>query len=146
MSQPVEKLRGEDWTYAFQCCGIETGEQALRWGYSYAEYGGVSFFNEPKVSAVLGCGVSVEPFTRDDIAELIACEEGERDGANWIAIMRLKDGRFAFLTAGCDYTGWDCQSGGNAFVADTPGRLWQYGVDEDARARLSKQIIEGVWP
>lgn len=141
-TQTIEKLRGSDWGYAFQCCGVETKEQVANWGDKYAQYS--SRYNEPKVNAVLGCSVTTEPFTRDDIAELIACADGENDGPDWIAVMRLKDGRFAFLTAGCDYTGWDCQSGGNAFVADSLARLWQYGVDENARARLAEQMSEHI--
>lgn len=35
---------------------------------------------------------------------------GEADEAQWHWILALKDGRFAYVTGGCDYTGWDCQS------------------------------------
>ena len=27
-------------------------------------------------------------------------------------VLKLKDGRFAYLTGWCDYTGWGCQDGG----------------------------------
>lgn len=37
--------------------------------------------------------------------------EGENDGASWHWIVRLTNGKWAYVTGGCDYTGWDCQSG-----------------------------------
>lgn len=48
-----------------------------------------------------------------EIAATIAASEGENDESNWIAIVRLADGRLAFVDAGCDYTGWDCQAWGS---------------------------------
>jgi hypothetical protein len=32
---------------------------------------------------------------------------GENDGADWHWIVELRDG-WAYIAAGCDYTGWDC--------------------------------------
>lgn len=137
--QDLDKLTGYDWMRAFECCGVETDEQRKHWDCDDYEYS--VRYNEPHVNVVLGSiAVESEPFTRDDILDLIACEAGENDGPEWVAVMRLKDGRYAFLEAGCDYTGWDCQSGGNAFVADTLERLVQYGMSEGARARLAAQL------
>ena len=51
--------------------------------------------------------VSVAPFSRADVAEVTACVEGENDEDNWLVAGRLFDGRWFFLDAGCDYTGWD---------------------------------------
>ncbi len=42
-----------------------------------------------------------------DVVEVIAAAEGENDGPNWLAVVRMADGRFAKVFAGCDYTGWD---------------------------------------
>lgn len=137
------ELMGYDWTFAFQCCGNETDEQRKRWGYRYKD---ALPCNKPSVNVVLGSDVSSAEFTRDDVKLLIACDAGDRDGPDWIALMLLKDGRFAFLSAGCDYTGWDCRSWGNAFVAESLERLWQYGVDEKARARLADKFENAVVP
>jgi hypothetical protein len=49
---------------------------------------------------------SGETIDFSSIAEVIAEEEGENDGNEWIAVAILKDGRVAHLSAGCDYTGW----------------------------------------
>lgn len=46
-------------------------------------------------------------FTFDDLAEVVATVDGENDGVSWIGVFRLRDGRFAYVEAGCDYTGWD---------------------------------------
>jgi len=46
-------------------------------------------------------------FKIEDIDEIIAADEGYNDGESWIALFRLKNGKFAGLSAWCDYTGWD---------------------------------------
>ena len=61
---------------------------------------------DSRTPAIPGDDVSVEAFTTEDVAEMLHSSEGENDGQDWVAIMRLNDGRFAALTAGCDYTGW----------------------------------------
>ena len=50
--------------------------------------------------------VSESGFTASDIAEVIASVNGANDEAAWEAVLRLTDGRFAFVSASCDYTGW----------------------------------------
>jgi len=53
------------------------------------------------------------------IAEILATIEGENDGADWHWIVRLEDGQHAYISGGCDFTGWDCQSNCEAFVEPT---------------------------
>lgn len=79
---------------------------------------------------------SVEGFTFDDVAEVIASADGSNDGPTWAAILRLNDGRFIFVEAGCDYTGWDCQASGVGWVAADLASLIQFGVPQEARDRL----------
>jgi hypothetical protein len=45
-------------------------------------------------------------FGVNDVEEVIASRNGESDGRDWCAVFHLKDGRYAYLSAGCDYTGW----------------------------------------
>jgi hypothetical protein len=50
-------------------------------------------------------------FALDDVAEVLGSVDGGNDslspwGGGWVAVLRLNDGRYAYLTAGCDYTGW----------------------------------------
>ena len=58
-------------------------------------------------NVVEGSFCSDEPFKIEDIDYTIASNEGERDGLEWLWLGKLKDSRFGFLSAGCDYTGWD---------------------------------------
>jgi hypothetical protein len=83
-----------------------------------------------------GSQVSTAAFDENDIARVIASDEGENDEADWLAAVELKDGRFGFLSAWCDYTGWDCRAGGRAYVAATEADLWQYAISEQEAARL----------
>jgi hypothetical protein len=73
-------------------------------------------FNEP-VEAVPGesripidimgsTPIHLDPFCREDVEEIFGMSEGIPDELPWIIYGRLKDGRYFFLEAGCDYTGW----------------------------------------
>ena|SRR3990167_9313840 len=54
-----------------------------------------------------------------EIAEVIDAREGEPDGKDWQLLVKLKTGKFGWLRAGCDYSGWDCQAGGDSGIADS---------------------------
>lgn len=82
---------------------------------------------------------AAEPFGREDVAEIVGLSNGENDGDDWIAYGRLKDGRWFFLSAGCDYTGWDCQAGGHAVVAETREHLERLGMTQPERTRMDNQ-------
>lgn len=86
----LAELDNYDWAEAFKYAG-ESGE------YRSAS---------PDIRKTLGVEVALTPFTRDDVVELIGIREGENDGASWKCAGRLSDGRWFFLEAGCDYTGW----------------------------------------
>lgn len=53
-----------------------------------------------------GKEIDLSPFSRGDVTQVIGVSEGEGDVQNWLCYGQLRDGRFFFLTAGCDYTGW----------------------------------------
>mgnify|MGYP001600762075 CR=1 FL=1 len=76
----------------------------LRDDYDWQE---VFEYNTPTPTPTLGYNGSLEPFTFDDISTVIAAVDGESDGSSWVGVFKLKDGRFAMIDAGCDYTGWD---------------------------------------
>jgi hypothetical protein len=95
MTVNLDKLREDyDWRQVFKYAGWRDPE-----GYHNPPTNG------PEV-AYPGCTVSIEPFGPDDVAEIIAAEEGENDCSDWICVLKLKDGRYVSLRAGCDYTGW----------------------------------------
>lgn len=87
-----KELDDSDWENAFSACSGQSR--------GYTEWAEV-----PTVCKGANC--SARPFSQSDVREVIAYEDGENDGASWVAILHLWDGRYAFLEAGCDYTGWD---------------------------------------
>lgn len=110
--------------------------QEMREDYDWRE----AFLFGERVNVVLGESVSADGFGLDSVAEVLAADAGMNDEQSWVAILRLVDGRFAYLTAGCDNTGWDCRSDGQAFVAGSLERLWQLGVDAHEKPRLSAAL------
>lgn len=109
-----------DWREAFACAGDSEGEH-----------------NSADVRPALPTSkVSLAHFGRVDVERVFAMREGENDERNWLCYGQLKDGRYFFLSAGCDYTGWDCQSGGCAFVSDDQSELLQFGMTADERSEL----------
>lgn len=38
---------------------------------------------------------------------ILATIGGEYDGSDWHWLVRLEGGDYAYITGGCDYTGWD---------------------------------------
>ena len=85
-------------------------------------------------------GCPPDGFGIDDVAEVLKESQGENDGDSWMMVGKLSDGRFFFLDAWCDYTGWDCQAGGDAQVADTLENLVRFGMTEEARDRLGFEV------
>ena len=71
-----------------------------------------------------------------DVEEVIAASEGENDVASWLCVVRLRDRRFAFVDAWCDYTGWDCQAGASVWVHGDLDALVQFGCTREARERM----------
>jgi len=53
------------------------------------------------------------------VTRILSTIEGANDGADWHWLVELSSGKFAYITGGCDYTGWDCQSNCEGFEADT---------------------------
>lgn len=102
----------------------------------YAGKDGTQQGGQPAPGAVGESPPSTEPFGMDDVEEVLAADEGENDGPSWMVALRLKDGRFAYIEAGCDYTGWDCQAGGSASVASSLEQLVRFGLTDEARKRL----------
>jgi hypothetical protein len=88
------------------------------------------------VRGVLGYTGSLAHFTRYDVVAVLASAEGENDGASWIGAFLLSDGRFAFVSAWCDYTGWGCQDGGDTQVAATLDDLVRLAMTTEDRQRL----------
>jgi hypothetical protein len=89
---------------------------------------------------VIGTDVSRERFSIADVVSIHGMSEGENDGDEWVICGELRDGRHFVLRANCDYTGWDCQAGGDAEVAATRGEIIQFGCTEADRFRMGLQF------
>lgn len=86
-----------------------------------------------------------QSFSADDIERVLAVWEGENDSDDWRWVLLLKDGRYAFLQGGCDYTGWDCRSWATHEFADSAEAAAELALGDFSTVRdnLLKQIQEG---
>lgn len=91
-------------------------------------------------TAVLGDRSATDSFSREDVAEIVALVEGENDGDEWVGVFLLKDGRYAAIAAGCDYTGWGCQDGGSTEVASDLGGILYLGLTDEQRRRMEIEL------
>lgn len=80
--------------------------------------------------------IEANAISMDRVSEVLGYSNGENDGRDWIAVFRFDDGQFAFLAAGRDYTGWDCQSGGTVKYDTDLDRLIRMGMTLEERERL----------
>ena len=126
----IDSLNSYDWAAIFRmCCGEESG--------SYLGSGP----DTPPISPALGTSTPVTHFSREDVKRVIAQSDGENDERDWLLLAELKDGRFAFIAAGCDYTGWDCMgNSGVCVVAPDLATMVRLGLTDAARDRLGDQI------
>lgn len=84
------------------------------------------------------------PFDTEDVARVLHMAEGDNDGEPWVIVVRLRDGRFGYIKAGCDYTGWDCRAGGTSYVARSLDLIERFACDESDRKRLGIVLDEGA--
>lgn len=91
-----------------------------------------------------------DPITADMVAEVTDWYATYNEGGPYvagsgdtgteldlIAVVRLKDGRWASINAWNDYTGWGCQDGSEIAIGDTKEQVVQFGLDEDGRRKLN---------
>jgi hypothetical protein len=81
-----------------------------------------------------------EDFGIRDVADVTAFSNGSNDGDPWIAVMLLDDGRWAWLSAGCDYTGWSCQAWGESAITDSLVDLMLGYVGDENAQRLGMDM------
>ena len=108
-------------------------------GYDWAEVWGYaagknSQYTDPQIESV--DGTPTHPFDYPDLLQEYGRSEGENDESDWLIWGQLKDGRWFFIEAGCDYTGWDCRADGRAWVANSREALVRGGMGDEARHRL----------
>lgn len=86
------------------------------------------------------------PFTRDDVAAAVTLVEGQNDSDSWVGIFCLNDGKFGYLTAWCDYTGWGCQESGHGDTRLNLEDVIRELCTEDDRKRLGISSDPEDWP
>jgi hypothetical protein len=82
------------------------------------------------------------PFDIKDIVEIVAISEGYNDGESWVGVFKLANGNYGFIDAWCDYTGWDCQAGGDGFVNSSLDELRRWSMNSNARRRLGLALSD----
>lgn len=125
----IESMHDDyDWQHVFAVANEG------RYYRSYGESVEENLRERPK--RVEGATVNEDLFHIADVERIIDASVGENDGNDWLVVGLLKDGRWFYIQAGCDYTGWDCRSSGHAHVGDTLQMIHQWGMTDEARARL----------
>lgn len=87
-----------------------------------------------EIHAATGSTASAERFTHEDVAEVIAWWATSPDGygsIDLLTVVRVKDGRFAFIDAWADTTGWGCQDGAVIRTATTLEELAVHGMTSE---------------
>lgn len=65
---------------------------------------------------------------------------GWNDGDAWIFVIKRPDDIYVYFTASCDYTGFDCQGGGDIYyTSGNFSTFWNYCLDTKSRTLLKKQ-------
>jgi hypothetical protein len=104
------------------------------------DYDWISAFQEANVDIrrahPTDTNVSVNPINPGDVETVLAWDEGYNDGPDWLLMGIAQDGRAFLVSAGCDYTGWDCQASGTLTVAANPIQLMAFGMTTEQSNRL----------
>lgn len=72
-----------------------------------------------------------------NIEEIYFYQNGENDEMQWIIIGKSSD-YFIYFTAGCDYTGFDCQGGGELCYSKEWSILWNMYISDCDRKLMLK--------
>jgi len=110
--------------------------------FGYAGESGACEYALPEQPMFVEGVVSLAPITREDVEEIKHISLGENDERSWLIVGQVKDGRWFYLEAGCDYTGWDCQASGRCFVTESYEDLIRWAIGKSERERLGIELSE----
>lgn len=86
--------------------------------------------------------ISTKSIGIGDIESVIAYDEGQNDGENWIFILKIYDGRYVFMSAGADYTGFGCQQWiNNSDISYSLATLINFSLTDEDRSRLNIESL-----
>jgi hypothetical protein len=74
----------------------------------------------------------------DSIKYFIWCEEGVNDEKPWLLLCQLKNQKYAYYTASCDYTGFDCCGGMSLYIANSVDTLVQMAMGDSDRTKYQR--------
>lgn len=98
--------------------------------------------SQPPVAIITEEGkINCSSFSMKDIEKVLMSSEGENEIKDWMFAAKLKDGRFCFVSAGCDYTGWDCHSSGISLVASSWKTLFQFGISDGEKEKMKSNLF-----
>lgn len=93
-----------------------------------------------------------QPFHIGEVDVVLAVFEGENDGADWRWILKLKkdaakkhENKFVYLQGGCDYTGWDCQSGANSQFCKSAKEAAELSKSKEFASCCDETFLVGVF-
>lgn len=76
------------------------------------------------------------------IAKVVVSLDDGTDETSWHWIVQLTDGKFAYVSGGHDYTGWDCQSSCDWEAAETFADAMKL-APQDERRVFEEMITKG---
>lgn len=112
---------------------------AMDWGNAFIEAAS-------DIRTIPGEDCSRHIFDIDDIVDVVASIHGEADEEDWLALVELEDGRFAFVSAGCAYSGWDAGRSGSVLVSWDKDKLISVGMSSEERLRMGLGAIKRKRP
>ena len=74
------------------------------------------------------------------LTEVYFLQEGENDEEQWIFLAKHKSGNYVYFSASCDYTGFDCQGGGEIIIDTNIKDLWQLGITTSHREIIVESL------
>ena len=83
-----------------------------------------------------------------DVVDILACVPGEADGFAWHWIIKFGIQEYAYITGGCDYSGWGCLGDwGNISFTGNAEQAARYAdvVEKGITQQLMSQL-EGKQP
>ncbi len=80
----------------------------------------------------------------EDIANIHAEVPGHNDEDSRYWVLELKDGRFVLTSAWCDYTGWDCQSGGDSQAAASAEEAAMLAPEKEYDREIRRNLLAQI--
>lgn len=131
VSTPIAEPDRAAFEYPFACISCDDEEEGPYTSYDTADF----------CEGLLGeekDGLSCGKFP-NNIVEFYWLHEGHHDEDAWECLCKLDNGNYAYYTAWCDYTGFDCQGGMKLIVSKDLKRLFYEGLTDRSRETCLKE-------